>query len=198
MDDCSLVFGCVLVLVLFMALRIYNESDAFQLKCILSDVNGEKYCVRDNARMQEAADLLAKTTEKCKQLIVYCMEKYPTDEKVIRLATRFDPSKISETLPNSEFVAYSENKGEKIAFCLNQSKTNQSRLIDENTLLFVALHEMSHVMTIQEGHKQEFWTNFKFLLTQAKQAGIYQPQDYKRHPVDYCGMKISDNPLFDL
>ena len=47
--------------------------------------------------------------------------------------------KISETLPTSEFTAYSENKGEKLAFCITTTKKG-SKLIDENTLTFVAIH----------------------------------------------------------
>ena len=35
-----------------------------------------------------------------------------------------------ETLPTSKFTAYSENKGEKIAFCLNKKGDNEN-LIDE-------------------------------------------------------------------
>ena len=29
------------------ALKIYSESDYFNLKCIISDVDGKKYCVRE-------------------------------------------------------------------------------------------------------------------------------------------------------
>ena len=56
------------------------------------------------------------------------------------MAKNFNPRKISEILPTSEFTAYSENKGEKIAFCTTTTK-NGSKLIDENTLTFVAIRE---------------------------------------------------------
>ena len=94
-------------------------------------------------------------------------------------------------------TAYSENKGEKIAFCLNKTK-HSSTLIDLNTLTFVALHELSHVMTVSVGHKQEFWQNFKFILENAKKAGLYTPVDYKKKPENYCGMTITDNPYYDM
>ncbi len=32
------------------ALKMYFESDAFNLKCIVSDVDGNKYCVRERAK----------------------------------------------------------------------------------------------------------------------------------------------------
>ena len=196
-DKPSIFLYVIIAFVIFMGLKIYSESDAFNLKCIISDVDGERYCVRERTTMQLAADLLATVTKKLKELVAYCAKKFPDDEKVQRMVQKFNPTKISETLPTSEFTAYSENKGEKIAFCLNKRKT-ESKLIDINTLTFVAIHELAHVMTTSEGHLQEFWTNFKFLLEQAKEANIYQPVDYKQNPEPYCGMDITDNPYFDF
>jgi hypothetical protein len=122
---------------------------------------------------------------------------HPDDPRAIRLVEGFNPKKVSETLPTSELTAYSENKGEKLAFCLNTTKEG-NKLIDLNTLTFVALHELSHIMTSSIGHKQDFWQNFKFLLENAKAAGIYEPVDYKKNPTKYCGMDINDNPYYDL
>ena len=193
----NLLLWIFVIFILIVCLKIYYESDAFSLKCIISDVDGNKYCVREREKLELAADLLAKVTNKCKLLVEYVKEKYPNDEKVKKLIEGFNPQKISETLPTSELTAYSENKGEKIAFCLNTSK-NGDTLIDLNTLTFVAIHELSHVMTTSVGHKQEFWQNFKFLLENAKAAHLYDPEDYKKSPKDYCGMQITDNPYYDL
>jgi Tfp pilus assembly protein PilO len=193
----NLIFCILIAFVILVGLKIYSESDAYNLKCIISDVDGEKYCVRERSKMQLAANLLAKVTQNCKDLVAYCAKKYPTDENVQRLVQKFNPTKISETLPTSEFTAYSENKGEKLAFCLNKQKDG-SKLIDINTLTFVAIHELSHIMTESEGHLQDFWKNFKFLLENAKAAGIYQVIDYKKNPEPYCGMDITDNPYYDF
>ena len=167
------------------------------MKCVISTVDGNKYCVRDRQNIKKAANLLATVTNKCKELVKYVGEKYPDDPDVERLVKNFNPQKISETLPNSELTAYSENKGEKIAFCLSKTKESTT-LIDVNTLTFVAIHELSHVMTKSVGHKQEFWQNFKFLLENAKDANIYVPVDYKKKPQNYCGMTITDSPYYDL
>jgi len=183
--------------ILLICLKIYSESELFSLKCVISTVDGNKYCVRDRTQVNKAADLLAKTTEKCKELVNYVGKKYPEDPDVKRLIEGFNPMRISETLPTSELTAYSENKGDKLAFCLSKSK-NSETLIDINTLTFVALHELAHIMTKSVGHKQEFWKNFKFLLENAKAANIYQPVDYKKNPQGYCGMTITDNPYYDL
>lgn len=197
LDKQNILLYVIITFVLVVCLKIYKESDAFNLKCIISDVDGEKYCVRERGKMQESADLLANVTKKMKDLVTYCGKKFPEEEKVQRLVQKFNPSKISETLPTSEYTAYSENKGEKLAFCLNKNKDG-SKLIDLNTLTFVALHELAHIMTVSEGHKQEFWQNFKFLLEQAKEANIYNPVDYKKNPEPYCGMDITDNPYYDF
>jgi len=196
-DKHSVLLYVIIAFVILIGLKIYSESDAYNLKCIISDVDGEKYCVRERNKMEMAADLLAKVTQKCKDLVAYCGKKFPDDERVHRLLQKFNPTKISETLPTSEYTAYSENKGEKLAFCLNKQK-NGTELIDINTLTFVAIHELAHIMTESEGHKQEFWKNFKFLLEQAKASNIYEPVDYKQKPEPYCGMEISDNPYYDF
>jgi len=192
------IFGYIFIFfILVICLKIYNESDAFGLKCIISDVDGEKYCVRERSKLQLAADLLAKVTEKMQKLVNYVANKNPNNEDVKRLVKNFNPKRISETLPTSELTAYSENKGEKIAFCLNTTK-NGNKLIDINTLTFVAIHELAHCMTASVGHKPEFWQNMKFLLINAKDAGIYNPVDYKNNPREYCGTVISDNPFYDV
>jgi hypothetical protein len=197
MTSHSLFFYIFLAFILLICLKIYYESDAYNLKCIIASKDGNRYCVREREKLELAANLLATVTEKCKQMVAFMKNKHPEDERVKRLVEGFNPKKISETLPTSELTAYSENKGEKIAFCLNTKKDN-NKLIDINTLTFVALHELSHIMTKSIGHKQEFWQNFKFLLINAKEAGIYEPVDYKKKPQDYCGMTINDNPYYDL
>jgi hypothetical protein len=192
------IFFYILVgFVLLICLKIYYESDAFQLKCIIASKDGNRYCVRERNKLEPAANLLASVTQRCKDLVKYMGEKHPNDDRAKRLVQGFNPKRITETLPTSELTAYSENKGEKIAFCLNKNKVDDD-LIDLNTLTFVAIHELSHIMTSSIGHKQEFWENFKFLLMNAKEAGIYNPVDYKKKPKEYCGMTINDNPYYDL
>ena len=192
-------FGWILIgFIIIIMLRIYWESDSFNLKCIVSDVDGNTYCVRERLKLQLVADLLAKTTVSMKKLVKHMGQKYPDRENVKRLVEKFDPKRVYETLPTSEFTAYSENKGEKLAFCVTKQKGNDEDLIDENTLLFVAIHELAHVANKTVGHDASFWQNFKFLLVNAKEIGIYIPEDYKKKQVNYCGMQISDNPYYDL
>lgn len=193
----STFFYILVVFIVGIIIKLYLESDMFNLKCIISDIDGNKYCVRERSKLTQVADILARTTNKLKRLVKYMGQKYPKRENVRRLVDNFNPKRIQETLPTSVHTAYSENKGEKMAFCVTKKK-NGTELIDENTLTFVAIHELAHVATKSIGHKDEFWENFKFLLENAKEIKIYKPQDYKKTPKEYCGMDITDNPYFDM
>ena len=152
--------------------------------------------MRERNKIQLVADLLAKVTGKLKTLVKYMGEKYPDRANVKRLVKNFNPKKISETLPTSSYTAYSENKGEKLAFCTTTTK-HGSKLIDENTLTFVAIHELGHVMTESIGHKTEFWQNFKFLLENAVKIKFMNLWIIRKN-TKYCGMTITDNPYYDL
>lgn len=187
-----------MIVVVVYVMYYFSSSASFHLECKNSEVDGKRYCVRKRENVVDAINLLALVGQKCQSMTDFMIAKHPMDERCIRLKSRFQPNKIIETLPTDELTAYSENKGEKIAFCLNQSNGNNNDLIDLNTLTFVAFHELSHLMTESIGHKQDFWENFKFLLQNAVDAGLYEPEDYKKNPKQYCSMTISDNPLFDL
>jgi len=193
------MYGFIVILfIILVALKIYTDRDEFNLTCIVSTVDGKKYCVRERSQIQNASNLLARTSEKLAYLVENVGQRYPDRDNVKQLVKNFNPTTIKETLPTSEYTAYSENKGEKLAFCLNKKKNNNDNLIDSNTLMFVAVHEIAHIMTTSIGHTEEFWNNFKFLLENAVELKLYTPVDYKKEPEGYCGMYITDNPYYDL
>jgi hypothetical protein len=186
-----ILIGCIV----FVCAIMYLNSDTFNLKCIVARSDGNKYCVRDSDRLQESVELLAEAAQRMTQMVKSMQSKHGDDPRVKLLVKNYNPNKIVETLPTSEYTAYSENKGAKLAFCLRKYK-DKMQLIDINTLTFVALHELTHLMTASVGHKKEFWDNFKFMLENAVADGIYQPVDYSKDPSQYCGLNIDSNPLF--
>ena len=102
----------IIIFIIFICYKFYSESSYFQLKCVISDVNGKKYCLRERNRMDEASGLLAKVEMRCKDLINFLKKKYPDNEEVKRLVKGFSNTIIQETLPTSTLTAYSENKGD--------------------------------------------------------------------------------------
>ena len=194
MNTISYILGtCILIV----CIKYYFDNNMTGLNCITSNVDGNKYCVRERLKQEMAADLLASVTKNMKELVAYMHKTYPTYENVQRLIKNFNPQTIMETQVDSEHTAYSENKGEKIAFCLNTTK-NGDTLVDKNTLTFVSIHELAHTMSESIGHKEEFWKNFKFLLENAVRIHIYKAVDYSKNPVAYCGMKIDESPLYKI
>lgn len=177
----------------------WSKPDTRQLTCIVSGPDGgQRYCVRDTKNKQAASELLGTVVRRCSAFVERLALDHPHHPVAIRLHERFEPERMMESLPDSEYTAHTENKGEKIALCLTPKKddASSSALIDDHTLTFVALHELAHVGTVStENHGPDFWHNFTFLLQCAQDQGIHDSVDYRVHPVTYCALQINDNPL---
>jgi predicted metal-dependent hydrolase len=185
-----------ILLILGITFYMFIETEYVnEVQYVRSSKDNIEYLVRNQNDSKEAADMLSTIRVTLTNVVDDLVKKYPKDERVKRLKSRFNPYKISESPPDSQFTSYSINKGEKIVFCL-RSKEDQ-RLHDINTMTFVALHELGHLMTNSIGHTTEFWDNFRFILKNAIQKGHYQFQDFKSKPIRYCGTNITDSPLKD-
>lgn len=163
------------------------------LETVKSSVNGESYMVRSLPDKEEAANLLARIAQHLKTLMRHLEKTTPDDPRAKRFLERFHPERISEGPESSKYTSFSINKGEKIVFCLRHKPKND--LVDLNTMMFVALHEIAHICTVEVGHPPSFWGNFKWLLNESVNVGVYQDQNFKDQPQAYCGIKITDSPL---
>jgi hypothetical protein len=67
--------------------------------------------------------------------------------------------------------SYTINK-KKIYMCL---RDENGEYYDDNMLLFVAIHELAHVLCDEIGHTDKFQSIFQDLLQQAIAIGIYNP-----------------------
>jgi predicted metal-dependent hydrolase len=143
---------------------------------------------------EDAANMLAKIRQNLERVVEYLKENNISDERVQLLVNRFNPDVLSESLPNTSYTSYSVDKGKKIVFCL-RSKDDKNKLIDMNTIMFVAIHELAHIMTKSIGHTDEFWDNMRYLLKIGIKVGVYQKVDYSKNPVSYCGITVSSSPL---
>ena len=183
---------CFLILIVAVVIYLNYIRKQLYLTQIKSTVNNKEYYVRNLSDKQEAANKLAILTNH----LLTLLESIKNDKKkkgVDQLIERFDPDHITENIPGSMYVAYSVNKGDELSICIREKDTN--KFIDMNTILFVAIHELSHIMSTSSGHTKEFWNNMNYLLKEAIKIGIYHRVDYKANPVDYCGMDINNTPL---
>lgn len=179
-----IVLLCIFIYINFIRKSLY-------LDLVESDINNHKYYVRKLPDKQEAADKLARLSLELLQLINHVKTK--DREGVERLTDNFDTNIITENIPGSMYVAYSVNKGDELSICIRDKGTE--KFIDQNTIIFVAIHELSHIMTDETGHTPKFWDNMKYLLEQASEIGIYTPSDYSQNPIDYCGQEINSTPM---
>ena len=189
---------CVVVGLVLVAVVCCCCTEGFHtdLVNVTSTVDQRQYLVRDMPDKQGAADLLARARQK---LIVLCdkLEKhYPHDKRVAMLVNRFNADAMSELSAHADpkYTSYSISKGKKIIFCL-RARDKTQKLITLQTLMFVAIHELAHVMTMSIGHTEEFWDNMRFLLANGIEWKLYRPVDYSAKPEPYCGLQITSSPL---
>jgi hypothetical protein len=160
--------------------------------------DGQEYEMQNLPDKENAVKLMAYIRSSLTKLYQHYKDAPGLDQDppVGRFLARFTPDVFVENDMASADTSYSENKGQKIVVCLRDKKNPPKYpLIDKNTVMFVMLHEMAHLMTETIGHTQEFWSNFKRILGDAVQIGIYEPVNYAHQPTPYCGMMITDSPI---
>jgi hypothetical protein len=132
---------------------------------VLKASDGNLYKVQDLPGKKDAAELMASIHRSLSKIVdYYRQDEYISDEPARLLVERFNPRAFMENTVTSSDTSYSENKGDKIVLCLrDKTAPPDYPLIDTNTVMFVVLHEMAHLMTAElNGHKhtREFWANF--------------------------------------
>lgn len=171
-----------------------KQSKNNEVVYVKANHNGKNYLVRNSPDKQQAAELLAQVASNLQLLVDHVYETDEDKDGAVRMKRKFNQDSISESEPNSKYTSYSVNKGEKIVFCL-RSKDDKQELSDLNLIMFVAIHELAHVMSKSIGHTDEFWDNMKYLLKKAMKLNIYKRHDFKNKPRSYCGTKITESPL---
>jgi len=171
---------------------IYNYYANYGLITVKSNVDNNEYVVQIKDDSLEAANLIAKIRERLVILMEHLEKSYgKNDNRIIQLKKNFRPDRLKEGVTTTGYTSYSINKGEQIILCLR----NNDKLVDINTLFFVVLHEFAHLATESIGHTDEFWDNFRWILEEAINIGLYVKQDFKIKNVEYCGMSITSSPL---
>lgn len=186
-DNVSLYF-----VIFLLTVCVYIKKEEFFNDLITINYNGYNFKVRDEENKKEAAEILYKIHKKIEILCKYLNEIDPEYYGTKRLINRYNPSILRELHKGSSNTSYSVNKGEKLIVCMRSKKDDS--IHDENTIFFVVLHELAHIMSKTIGHNDEFWNNFKYLLKHAIKIKIYKYQDFNNKPEYYCGINITDTP----
>lgn len=201
----------LITLIMLIIYFILDESEIFSnRKNYVSSIDGREYKVvhgysLNGGSPEDAADVLAFINGFLIKFMKNLKKKYANQDLYIeernfteRLLKKYNPSVIVENKPNGiKNTSYVLNKGDLVAFCLREPHSGKDKLHRKNILKFVSLHELTHIGSKYYGHTIDFWKNFKFVLKEAEEFGLYDPIDYSLYPSDYCGMVVNYNPYFD-
>lgn len=169
------------------AMMIHAKNMNSEVEFKRASVDGRQYLVLKRPDSGSAANLLAVLHADMRSLVTQFRETNPEDGDAALLMEKFDGSSTSEGNPASAYTSYTVQKA-RIVLCLRQKSGS---FVSKNVILYVAIHELAHIMTPTMGHTPEFWQNNRRLLKCAEQMGLYIPQDYASSPQPYCGIHIS-------
>lgn len=186
----------LLFLLLVIGIIIFIKNQNSNVIYVTSELDQQQYLVRDLQDKQYASNMLAKIKQNIMTITNYLItniNKYPEYSSYIeQLNSRIKNVEVLESTEDSVYTSYSVNKGEQIVFCL-RSRRIHNELHKFNLLMYVVLHEMSHVACPEYGHTQLFKKIFAFITNIAIGLGLYTKIDFVNDPTEYCGMTITDS-----
>jgi hypothetical protein len=195
---------CYAIVIMLIILVLYSwERSTYCVK-------RGSHCFRvsqEHDEKEKAADIIHRLNSDMESFVAYLGEEYDVDRAddkkqlhkdwVEFLLSNYKTGYLEENIFGGvDDTTYIDNK-ELIAICLRDPAKNNEIFHDYNTIMFAMLHEISHACVESYGHEADFWQAFAFILKNAVAFGIYNPVNYEVHPVNYCGLYLDYNPMFD-
>lgn len=193
-----MTFEIIILLIIF-AFLLLKFTDNYQVAAsfVRSTIDGDEYIVQDKPDKYIAANNLAIIKKNIYIVNEYMMkhinEKGFLEYKnyIERLNSRIYSTKISEGLGQRGYTSYTINKGDEIVFCIRSEKTKT--LLPINLVMYVVLHEISHIACPEQGHTDLFNKIFKFFAQNGVNARVYEKINFHDNPREYCGMTINES-----
>lgn len=201
----------MLILILFITLTtilfiIFLYLRSSEIVYVKSTIDNQVYAIRrghskTQKYLQESADTLAKINQNILTLINHLDTspefKSPEYFFIEILKKAYNHTIISEAEIDTRYTTYTVDK-QDIHVCL-RTRDQFENIYDTNLLMYVLIHELAHFCNYTrsgdpiQGHGPEFRMIFKFLIEQAIKIGVYKYKDYRREPVNYCGINLSSS-----
>jgi len=204
-DDCYFL----LIIGILLLFYYYEDIESFVIKKrVCNQIDGRCYpTLHSFENNMSASEMLAFLNAFSIKIMRYMRKKYLWDQTgnpklkymVKNLLNNYNPDSITENAPKDlKYTSFVEDKGVVFSLCLREKISGKNLIHDKSILQFVVMHEMSHMASDVIGHEDmEFWSNFKVIIQNAEEAGLYTPVDYSQYPTPYCGLKVDYNPYFD-
>jgi hypothetical protein len=205
--DISYIILILLLITLFII--IYFRIGNRDMMYIKSDIDHKFYMVRDRKDKKAAANMLAIVKQNILGVTKYMSDKLldPNLSKqpryiqykpyIEQLKTKIKNVVIRESSANTVHTSYTVNKGEQIVFCVRSKSLSNSlkktNIHGLNLVMYVALHEISHVACPEYDHTPLFKDIFHFICEEAIEMNIYKKINFNNKPEEYCGMMIRDS-----
>lgn len=182
---------------------MYSYSENRYIK---SDIDGKIYLIRRGTNksdvfLKNSANTLALINANTMKLILHLESKYSEDDTknyfIRKLKNNYTPYIISEAAIDPRYTTYTVDKKD-MHICL-RTRDKEERIYDINILMYVILHELSHLCNYNkqgnpiQGHGMEFKEIFKFLVEESIKVDIYKYSNYSIEPKEYCGIMISSS-----
>lgn len=207
----------VFIILIFVIIIIYQKKFLNNnIVYVRSELDNKYYLVRNLPDKQIAVNLLSKIKQNIFILVNYLYTNNNNDpeskENIKKLACdisynssvckkykeyisilyhKIQKTEISEGIGSEKYTSYSVNKGEQLVICLRSLKTNE--LHDINIIMYVVIHELSHIACPEYGHTELFKEIFAYLLRNAIAINLYKRIDFYKYPEDYCGLMLTDS-----
>ena len=216
----------LIIILLYVFYQLYTFKPANTDNQILRDnsyegfqsikVGGNAYKIHEDLTdPYKAAETMDQLNGVAQRLIKHLTKKYihePAGYHLIKkeyqkivmdgvkaLKLNFKSANMEENIPERSKgdTSYVIDKGDVFAMCLRDPNNGNQIDSNFNALTFVLIHELSHIFCSEWGHTSLFWHNFRFLLQEATDIGLYTLVDYKKHGSPYCGIVITYCPIHD-
>ncbi len=214
---CILILCVIAIITSIIIYEIYKtpHMDYIEGFANIAAGNGSYRVHEDLENPEGAAGMMDRLNTIATSFIDHLKHKYRTSDNIdyfikpryrervvygiASLEKNYRPKNLEENLPERSGgdTSYVMDKGSVFAMCLRDPKNSNKLDSKINSLTFVLMHEMTHLFTKTYGHDTLFWNNFRFILQEASDAGLYTPTNYGATGSPYCGITISYSPLFD-
>ena len=183
-----------IVLICILLYFLYQWFFNVPMVVLRSPIDNRYYEVKDLPDSQDAVIMLSRVRADLIRMVEYLKENidmFPDEHKYIdRLGHRMPTCVFQEDYFNCCFSSSTINKGDNIILCL-RDRSMQNKIHDQNTIMYVAVHETAHVACPEIGHTELFEQINQFLLETATKLNMYRYVDYKKNPTYYCGGVIN-------
>lgn len=193
----NLFIELFLVIVIMMLMYFIVTITTSEFTYTISPIDNKSYMVHDVDDKKDASELLSIVKDKIRVLREHFansdnVREYDSFRPYIKqFCERSKEIELYENIPDGKNTSFTVNKGEEMALCLRSIRTKN--LHDINLIMYVVLHELSHIACPQEHHTPLFKEIFKFFIVTAANLGLYRITDYENFPEEYCGIPINES-----